>query len=137
MSKPQIDRRQGTTGVWLNRQTLIASILASIIISLVVSIATVLSVQGQTNSSFRTVSVNACDGANLIRGVARLLLHDWKPQPPSNRSDQLLRIRDCEATYDRKRIVIAEEDVELEYLRRLSEGTRVAIRNGGELVPIP
>lgn len=108
------------------------SAAVSTVVALAVSLAAFLLVTKEANDGFRTSAVSACDGTNLLRGVARLAFHHWRPTRPSLPPDYLLRIRDCEATYDQQRVVLVDESVELRFLTELSRGRRVAVRNHGE-----
>jgi len=124
---------------WTPRQLAAFTGLVAFIVALVVAFVTVSVVGSQTNSALRANAINATDGANLLRGVARLLMSDGKPMPadPGSFSD-LLRIRDPEATYDTGRIVVCGPEQEVAYLRQLVLHRRVAVRDGCErLEPIP
>jgi Na+-transporting NADH:ubiquinone oxidoreductase subunit NqrC len=125
--------------MWLNRNTLIVVVAVSVFCSCIVSGVTVWVMGKQTNAGLRTVQINMCDGTNMLRGFARLATHGGKAQPPNprNLADFLLRIRDCEATFDEKRVVHVSDEVEVEFLLELSKFRRVAIRDGHDLIHLP
>lgn len=118
---------------WLNLRLLIVVVTLTTTVSLLVSLGTVLLVQSEANRAVRVGVVNSCDGANLLRGFARLATHRGTPTLPDdhNLADWLLRIRDCEATYDTGHVVVIAPVRELAYLRLLAHRQRVAVRDGG------
>lgn len=128
---------------WLNRRLLIVVVCLSAGVALIVGLVTALVVAHQANAGFHRVertnanlerinAVESCDGVNLLRGHDRLKSSD-------KRSDVLLRIRDCPATYDRGRIVVLSRREERVYLLALAHQHRVAARHGrrGQLVLVP
>jgi hypothetical protein len=124
---------------WLNARTIAIVVIVALGTAGFVGGAVAFLVQKESNGALRTNSILACDGVNLIRGDARLLTHHLKPTypDPKDPADWLLRLRDCEATYDRQRIVIVSRGVEYRYLVELAMHHRVAIRDGGRrLVPM-
>lgn len=143
-------RPQEVTLKWMNGRVLTVVVLVSIATSASVGTVLALTVGDQANRALkreqnevirlsRTAAINGCDGSNLLRGDARLLTHRLKPTRPDNNdlSDWLLRLRDCEKTYDQGRIVLLSSEVEYRFLQALSRRHRVAIRDGGRrLVPI-
>lgn len=145
---------------WLNARTVLTVVLVSAGVSLCVGLVTTLLVASQANSALRDEQVradaalraeqakvarlsringiNGCDGTNLLRGDARLLINGLKPAPPNPRrlSDWLLRVRNCPATYDSGRIVVASREAEYRYLIALAHRHRVALRVAGSRVTL-
>lgn len=125
---------------WLNARLIIVVIATSFVTALVVGGVVALVVQQQANAAFREASVSNCDGSNLLRGFARLATNRGVPTRPndSNLGDWLLRIRDCETSYDEGRVVVISSSNEVMYLTALAAHRRVAVRDGGKkLVAIP
>jgi hypothetical protein len=137
----QLDRRMSsTTEMWLERKRLVIHAVVAACVSLLVAGVTTLVVSAEVNEKLRVSNVTSCDGSNLLRGYALLATADGKPKNPEPGSlgDLLLKIRDCEATFERDRIVPVENHVEREFLAALASGRRVAVRDSGrrlELLP--
>lgn len=132
--------RRGVTIHWLNARLIAVVCAVSTVTALVVCVVTLIVVQGQANTALRTSAILGCDGANLLRGVARLLTHEGKPTVPddNNLVDSLLRVRDCETTYDEERVVSCQPAQEFQFLARLADRQRVAVREGcRRFEPIP
>ena len=119
---------------WLNKRLLVVLAAISFAISAVVGGAIALYIANQTNDRFRENSINGCDGSNLLRGYARL---KTRGTPGGDLASGLLSIRDCPASYDRKRIVVIPAQLEDNYLGLLARGQRVAVRgHGTRFVPM-
>ena len=132
------ERRRSTTELWLPRNVVMICAAFAAIVSLAVALATVLIVTRSVNKPIRTSALNMCDGTNMLRGFARLATHENKPKPPdpNNLADYLLRIRDCEKTFDRQRITHVDVATEVEFLTALANFRRVRIRDG-QVEPTP
>jgi hypothetical protein len=130
------ERRRSTTELWLPRNVLIICMAAAAVVSLLISFPTVLVVESQSNDRIRANAVNMCDGSNLLRGFALIATQAREGSPSRNLAQDLLKIRDCEASYDAGRIIAVDEHVEREYLKALMERRRVAIRDGGRRLEV-
>jgi hypothetical protein len=126
---------------WLNARLIVVVVAVAAVVSLIVVAATALIIQEQINGDLRVTvdrdahlarrdAINGCDGANLMRGFARIATHHGHATRPDDHvlSDWLLRIRDCPATYDRARIVVLPPNEEVAFLMALSHLHRVAVR---------
>jgi hypothetical protein len=132
--------RPPVTLLWLNRRLIVVVVSVAAIVSTLVSIVLLLMVGGQltardvrTDSQIRDTQVQICDGTNLLRGFARLAIHGFKPTlpDPHNLGDYLLRIRDCQESYDQARIIVIPGAREQAFLAELALMHRVAVRDGG------